>query len=150
VPATHTAPDVHLPLITLKCCGLSVVLSADNTHTSLDVHVPLITLVCYGLCAGNRQRTKGTIVTHMDPHLPYVPTFLVSWVLAVLSPYAWRSIQRVMAEWFDPAVFLSLPPRKRSPHAGTHLQRIASQPELYAVIQQRMEQCLSPQSHSLH
>ncbi len=95
------------------------------------------------------QRTKGTVVTHMDPHLPYVPTFLVSWVLKVVSPYAWRSIQRVMSEWFDPAVFLAGPARKRSPHAGTHLERIASHPELYAVVQQRMEQYLSLEGHNV-
>ena len=92
------------------------------------------------------HRTRGTIISHLDPHLPFVPSFLVTFVLKVLSPYAWRAMQKVMSDWFDPALITDGGNHMSKgrgqwgvPHAGTHLRRIAEQPELYAAVQQRVE-----------
>ena len=50
------------------------------------------------------KRTRGTLLVTLDPRLPFVPSFLVAWVLRVLAPAIKRGIDAVMASWFiEPA-----------------------------------------------
>ena len=36
--------------------------------------------------ADGTPRTEGTMMIHMDPHIPYIPAFLLNFVLGVLAP----------------------------------------------------------------
>ena len=99
--------------------------------------------------AGGRPRTHATLAVSLDPRLPYVPRFLVAWVLRVLSPYVLRAVQRVMATWFEeegvgveqggsprraPERTLSRA-RSQNKHAGALTARIAARRPEYDAIQ---------------
>jgi hypothetical protein len=102
-----------------------------------------VTTLFFCANADGKHRTLGTIISHLDPHLPFVPAFLVTFVLKVLSPYAWRAMQKVMSDWFNPDLVSNPGTLRRVPHAGTHLKRIAEQPELYSAVQERVEQYMA-------
>lgn len=44
-------------------------------------------------------RTDCWLIVHMDPHLPFVPSMLVNFVLSVLTPYLYRVICKVGSPW---------------------------------------------------
>lgn len=49
------------------------------------------------VCADGRPRTKGTVLAHLDPRVPFVPAFLVNFMLKVASPFAFRMMKKVRA-----------------------------------------------------
>lgn len=49
------------------------------------------------VCADGKPRTKGTVVAHLDPRLPFVPSFLVNFMLKVASPFAFKMMKKVPA-----------------------------------------------------
>ena len=91
----------------------------------------------------------ATLAVSLDPRLPYVPRFLVAWVLRVLSPTVLRAVQRVMATWFEeevgvedggsprraPEHALSRSRSHPTKHAGALTARIAARRPEYDAIQ---------------
>lgn len=72
------------------------------------------------------QRTEALMIAHMDPHIPYVPAALVNFVLGFLAPYIFKQMGSMLDNKFsDPE--------------GIFPQRIAQQPELYGMVDKRME-----------
>ncbi len=47
------------------------------------------------VCADGRPRTKGVVLAHLDPQVPFVPPFLVNFLLKVASPFAFRMMKKV-------------------------------------------------------
>jgi hypothetical protein len=35
---------------------------------------------------GGAPRTEGSLLIHLDPHIPFIPAFLLNFVLGVLAP----------------------------------------------------------------
>ena len=46
--------------------------------------------------ADGAPRTKAQLVAHVDPHLSYVPSVLVQFVLKVFSPMGYRTMRKVL------------------------------------------------------
>jgi hypothetical protein len=64
---------------------------------------------------------------HLDPHIPFIPAFLLNFVLGVLAPYIFNQMRRVLDDSFaDPA--------------GEYPRRIAAQPHLYGLARARMQE----------
>ena len=45
--------------------------------------------------ADGKHRTRATAMAHINPHLPFVPAFLVNFILRVASPFAYRMMSKV-------------------------------------------------------
>ena len=45
--------------------------------------------------AGGQRSCKATMVCHSDPHLPYVPSPVMHFVLRTLAPFAFRQMHKV-------------------------------------------------------
>ncbi|KAL4425457.1 hypothetical protein ABPG75_009473 [Micractinium tetrahymenae] len=70
-------------------------------------------------------RTEGSLLLHLDPHIPFIPAFLLNFVLGVLAPYVYKQVVHVLDNSFaDPA--------------SIYNQRIREQPHLYGLVQQRL------------
>ncbi|EIE25652.1 hypothetical protein COCSUDRAFT_60664 [Coccomyxa subellipsoidea C-169] len=76
------------------------------------------------LLFNGRPRTRGMVMGHLNPRLPYVPAFLVNFVLKVASPVIFKMMKKAVAELFqDPS--------------GLFCQRMKAKPEVYAATQAR-------------
>jgi len=89
------------------------------------------------------KRTRGYLLVTLDPHLPFVPSFLVAWVLRVLAPAIKRGIDAVMASWFL-EVDKNSSTRAEFKAAGGEMaaemrRRLKSRPELYELAQRLVE-----------
>ena len=45
--------------------------------------------------AEGKHRVRASAIAHLNPHLPYVPGFLVNFVLKVASPFGFRMMKKV-------------------------------------------------------
>ncbi|KAI7841817.1 hypothetical protein COHA_004346 [Chlorella ohadii] len=72
-------------------------------------------------------RTEAALMVHLDPHIPFIPAFLLNFVLGVLAPYIFNQMRHVLDTLF-------------ADKAGTYMQRIAAQPHLYQYVRQRLSQ----------
>jgi len=70
-------------------------------------------------------RTEAHLMVHLDPHIPYVPSSLVSFVLGILAPYIYNQMLKVLDNAFKDA-------------DGEFSRRIRDQPELYGLVEKRM------------
>ena len=52
---------------------------------------------------------KGTVVCHSDPHIRYVPSPIMHFVLRVFAPFAFKQMQKVP---LDPALMHAWRPRQ--------------------------------------
>lgn len=64
------------------------------------------------------------MMIHVDPHIPEVPRFLVSFALHILAPFVYSQSLRVLAKAF------------RAPNGAVseHQQRMAGRPQLYGRV----------------
>lgn len=70
---------------------------------------------------------KATALTHINPHIPYVPPVLLNFVLKVMSPVMYQQMVKLLKKSFaDPSQALP--------------QRIQNKPELYELVRQRVAQ----------
>ena len=97
-------------------------LSALRSTSALDTSENVV--------AEGKPRTKGTIMARIDPHLPHVPQFLVTFVLSVLAPFAHRMIKQLLRKDFAD-------PSKPFP------RRMAAQPELYDRVRETVAEGLA-------
>lgn len=75
--------------------------------------------------ADGAPRTEGSLLIHLDPHIPFIPAFLLNFVLGVLAPYIFNQMKKVLDGSFaDPQ--------------GEYSRRIAAQPQLYGLVRRRM------------
>ncbi|PRW59375.1 START-like domain [Chlorella sorokiniana] len=72
-------------------------------------------------------RTEAALMVHLDPHIPFIPAFLLNFVLGVLAPYVFNQMRHVLDTLF-------------ADEAGVYTQRIAAQPHIYEYVRQRMSQ----------
>lgn len=42
-------------------------------------------------------RTEAALMVHLDPHIPFIPAFLLNFVLGVLAPYIFNQVRLVAA-----------------------------------------------------
>ena len=128
-----------------KPFSLNLPAAAAKRHRVLVLPGSCIVLAPIRPCpVTGAKRTRGTLLVTLDPRLPFVPSFLVAWVLRVLALK--RGIDAVMASWFleegGAAADGASPPRRRSPAAlkaaGGEMaaemrRRLRSRPELYEL-----------------
>ena len=75
--------------------------------------------------ADGKTRTKGTMLIHLDPRVPFVPGWLMSFVLKVMSPFAYKQMVELLQNTFnDPNAVIP--------------SRMAEKPELYARLHDRV------------
>ncbi|KAL3137283.1 hypothetical protein ABBQ32_006825 [Trebouxia sp. C0010 RCD-2024] len=72
-------------------------------------------------------RVRASVVVHMDPHIKHVPAGLITFVLKIMSPFLFSTIQKVLKSEFDS-------PSKVLP------TRMREKPELYGLIRPRIEE----------
>ena len=48
-----------------------------------------------GVAADGKHRVRASAIAHLNPHLPFVPGFLVNFVLKVASPFGFRMMKKV-------------------------------------------------------
>jgi len=83
--------------------SLDLPAAAARRHRVLVLPGSCIVLAPIRPCpATGAERTRGILLVTLDPRLPFVPSFLVAWVLRVLAPSIKRGIDAVMASWFSP------------------------------------------------
>jgi len=70
-------------------------------------------------------RTDAHLMVHVDPHIPYVPSSLVNFVLGILAPYIYNQMLKVLDNAFKEA-------------DGEFPKRVRDQPELYGLVEKRM------------
>ncbi|BDA43839.1 hypothetical protein COCOBI_05-0180 [Coccomyxa sp. Obi] len=74
--------------------------------------------------ADGTPRTRGIVMGHLNPRLPFVPGFLVNFVLKVASPVIFKLMKKAVAELFqDPE--------------GEFCRRMRAKPEVYAATRMR-------------
>lgn len=69
---------------------------------------------------------RASVVVHMDPHIKHVPAGLITFVLKIMSPFLFSTIQKVLKSEFDS-------PNKVLP------TRMREKPELYGLIGPRID-----------
>jgi len=89
----------------------------------------------------DRPRTHATLVARLDPRLPYVPAFLVTWFLKVLSPAVRRAVQAACEAWF--AERGSERARKAGKFAGVLPARMAARAGEYGLVTTILERRVS-------
>ncbi|KAK9818228.1 hypothetical protein WJX72_009079 [[Myrmecia] bisecta] len=72
-----------------------------------------------------KARTRGTMLAHVDPQLPFVPAVLVNFVLKVMSPFAYNQMKAVLRDTFARAD-APLP------------MRVKAKPHIYARVMARV------------
>ncbi|EIE25651.1 hypothetical protein COCSUDRAFT_39952 [Coccomyxa subellipsoidea C-169] len=80
--------------------------------------------------ADGRPRTKGVVVAHLDPQVPFVPPFLVNFLIKVASPSAFKMMKKVLAGLF-------LNPE------GDYSRRIEAKPEVNATMRARTKELIN-------
>jgi hypothetical protein len=70
--------------------------------------------------------TEAVMLIHVDPHIKYVPSMLVNFVLGILAPYIYRQMVNTLDSQFSE-------PDKPFP------TRIREQPEFYGELQRRIK-----------
>lgn len=78
----------------------------------------------YPCTADGRPRTKCIVVANLDPHVDYIPQFLVTFVLKVMSPFLYNATKRTLENNFS-SPDMQLP------------RRMAACPEVYQRIDRR-------------
>lgn len=80
------------------CCLRSTLLLARSSAPPLPLPLLLRTTACtlhHHLRPARRPlpaapdgspRTEGSLLVHIDPHIPFLPAFLLNFVLGVLAP----------------------------------------------------------------
>lgn len=68
---------------------------------------------------------RASVITHMDPHIKHVPAMLLNFVLKVMSPFIFGTIQKVLKSEFSS-------PDKVLPC------RMREKPELYGLVGPRI------------
>ena len=76
-------------------------------------------------CTGGQGRVRASVITHMDPHIKHVPAMLLNFVLKVMSPFIFGTIQKVLKSEFSS-------PDKVLPC------RMREKPELYGLVSPRI------------
>lgn len=72
-----------------------------------------------------KDKTEAFLLAHVDPHIPYVPGWLINFVLGILAPYVYNQMKTLLDSFFaDPN--------------GPYPTRIREQPEVYGRIRDRM------------
>ncbi|KAH7623547.1 hypothetical protein Ndes2526B_g01991 [Nannochloris sp. 'desiccata'] len=80
-------------------------------------------------------RTDAHLMVHLDPHIPYVPSSLVNFVLGILAPYIYNQMLKVLDNAFKEA-------------DGEFPKRVRDQPELYGLVEKRMAE-FADELHSI-
>lgn len=75
--------------------------------------------------ASGQGRVRASVITHMDPHIKHVPAMLLNFVLKVMSPFIFSTIQKVLKSEFSS-------PDKVLP------TRMREKPELYGLVGPRI------------
>lgn len=75
--------------------------------------------------ASGQGRVRASVITHMDPHIKHVPAMLLNFVLKVMSPFIFGTIQKVLKSEFSS-------PDKVLP------SRMREKPELYGLVSPRI------------
>lgn len=70
-------------------------------------------------------RTDAHFMVHLDPHISYVPSSLVNFVLGILAPYIYNQMLKVLDKAFQEP-------------DGEYPKRVRDQPELYGLVAERM------------
>ena len=84
-----------------KSVSLNMPAAAAKRHRVMVLPGSCIVLAPIRNCpVTGAKRTRGILLVTLDPGLPFVPSFLVAWVLRVLAPAIKRGIDAVMASWF--------------------------------------------------
>jgi len=70
--------------------------------------------------------TSAELSVHLRPHVPYIPTSLINWVLHTFAPYLFHSVDRALDSLF---------------HVGSsvHLERMQQSPAVYGLITDAVE-----------
>lgn len=76
---------------------------------------------------GGQGRVRASVVVHVDPHIKRVPAALITFVLKIMSPFLFNTIQKVLKSEFDS-------PGKDLP------TRMREKPELYGLIAPRIDE----------
>lgn len=85
-------------------------------------------LNCSAWCvSGGAGRVRASVIVHMDPHIKRVPSALINFVLKIMSPFLFNTIQNVLKSEFDS-------PEKVLPI------RMREKPELYGLIAPRIDE----------
>ena len=87
---------------------------------------------------GGGPRTEGTLLAHADPHIPFIPGFLLNFVLGVLAPYIHAQMSKVLDSSFDPA------------GDTEYARRVERQPEIYGLARRRIQQYASELAPAPH
>eukprot|EP00198_Chlamydomonas_reinhardtii_P000570 XP_001689905.1 predicted protein [Chlamydomonas reinhardtii] len=74
---------------------------------------------------GGPQRTEAAVEMYVDPGIS-VPSFIISFVLKVLSPFVFGAVQKLLASAFKAA-------------DGPLPSRMRQRPELYGLVERRTE-----------
>lgn len=77
--------------------------------------------------SGGQGRVRASVIVHMDPHIKRVPAALITFVLKVMSPFLFNTIQKILKTEFDS-------PEKVLP------TRMRQKPELYGLIAPRIDE----------
>jgi hypothetical protein len=83
-----------------------------------------------------RHLTEAHLMVYLDPHIPFVPGFLINFVLGILAPYIARQMNKVLNKAF-------------ADMEGEYSQRLAQRPELYERINRRVMAFAEQSEHSL-
>jgi hypothetical protein len=83
-----------------------------------------------------RDLTEAHLMVYLDPHIPFVPGFLINFVLGILAPYIARQMNKVLNKAF-------------ADMEGEYSQRLAQRPELYERINRRVMTFAEQSEHSL-
>ena len=81
--------------------------------------------LCLTTCAGGQERVRASVIVHMDPHIKHVPSVLLKFVLKIMSPYVFDTMQQVLQSEFSS-------PDKVLP------TRMRQKPELYGLVGPRI------------
>ena len=77
------------------------------------------------MCADGQQRVRAQVIVHMQPPVKHVPSVLLNFVLKVMSPFIYNTMNKVLKTEFSS-------PDKVLP------TRIREKPELYGLIGPRV------------
>ena len=66
-----------------------------QTHVRVSVKPGPLTEFAILSAAEGKHRVRASAVAHLNPHLPFVPGFLVNFVLKVASPFGFKMMKKV-------------------------------------------------------
>ena len=85
----------------------------------------------------DKQTTEAKLLLQFDPHIPYVPGFLVNFVLGIMAPFVFHAMCVALDNAFKDGT--DSPLKK---HENEFPARLAAQPEIYQVLQSRVNEVL--------